>query len=350
MTVTESAEFQRVAFNLGWDYRKHGLVLPDDVPEDMHEGWKAAASKVSRKPDRYILKFLYIRYSALKRHRVVSTHVTPELIQYLDNSGICPITRRSLTYGTLTDSDWSIDRVNNDGGYAPGNLVVMSAKANKAKGSKSADDIDELIHVMKIKGESIYEGLTINEWKRMLWLTEKCGGDRPVPFTLEPPPLIGTNNFDTLQWFLPLSCFVPKVRKTFDVKTLCLNKVARKKLIKYIKAAEPIILNENRTRNNMVDAFYDIYLVDSVYERFVEFLIDIYELGTDRLLLKAAKAFTKRLVKEDGKDVDEYSQYSQVNLERTWSMESRGYMTGTEEPRDDEDIVKFLNLYLEKTK
>jgi hypothetical protein len=43
------------------------------------------------------------------------------------------VTFEPLTHGECSDTDWSIDRLVNDGAYADGNLVVMSTKANKAK-------------------------------------------------------------------------------------------------------------------------------------------------------------------------------------------------------------------------
>jgi len=46
-----------------------------------------------------------------------------------------------LTRDTKTSTDWSADRINNNGAYAPGNIVVLSAKANRAKGNKTFDDI-----------------------------------------------------------------------------------------------------------------------------------------------------------------------------------------------------------------
>jgi len=38
-----------------------------------------------------------------------------------------------LTHSTGADTDWSADRVNNDGAYADGNLIVMRAFARQGQ-------------------------------------------------------------------------------------------------------------------------------------------------------------------------------------------------------------------------
>jgi len=55
--------------------------------------------------------------------------VTPNYLQQIAVTH-CPITRE-----TLTEEQASIDRVRNDAGYAAGNLVMMSQRANQAKGA-----------------------------------------------------------------------------------------------------------------------------------------------------------------------------------------------------------------------
>ena len=64
--------------------------------------------------------------------------MTPNYLSQID-AAHCPITREALTHATCTTSDASIDRVRNDAGYAAGNLVVMSTRANAAKGDADFD-------------------------------------------------------------------------------------------------------------------------------------------------------------------------------------------------------------------
>ncbi|KDR37716.1 hypothetical protein BG61_08625 [Caballeronia glathei] len=66
-----------------------------------------------------------------------------------------------------------MDRVNNDGAYADGDLIVMSVRANKAKGSKSFLDISGLV----ADGRTL-PGLSFQETLRLRCLTEgPCGID-----------------------------------------------------------------------------------------------------------------------------------------------------------------------------
>lgn len=82
-------------------------------------------------------------------------------LNFIDNPD-CPITLIELTHGTGGDTDWSVDRVNNDGAYAEGNLVVMSTRANTAKGDKS------LLDVISLTADGLtLPGLSVREALRM---------------------------------------------------------------------------------------------------------------------------------------------------------------------------------------
>ncbi len=61
-----------------------------------------------------------------------------------------------MTQATCTPSDASIDRVRNDAGYAAGNLVVMSTRANAAKGD--ADFDDALAQMRQVEAAAISQG------------------------------------------------------------------------------------------------------------------------------------------------------------------------------------------------
>jgi hypothetical protein len=81
------------------------------------------------------------------------------------------VTLVELTHGTGEDTDWSVGRVNNDAAYADGNLIVMSTRANKAKGNKSILELSSLV----ADGESL-PGLSDRETVRLRCLMEgPCG-------------------------------------------------------------------------------------------------------------------------------------------------------------------------------
>jgi len=128
---------------LGHDYyRLTRMPLQDAWPAPLKEGFAAAAAQGSprRTPDRFERKWLQLRHGAWKRGRIVAPDVTVELLRQLDLTH-CPVTREPLTHGTGADTDWSIDRLNNDGAYAAANLAVISTRANRAKGARSFDEV-----------------------------------------------------------------------------------------------------------------------------------------------------------------------------------------------------------------
>lgn len=209
--IYDPDHFNKVAFELGWDCAIYGIDVTD-VPEQVIEGFRAAKAKgiTTKKSDKYINKYLYIRLNAIRRNRIVADHVSPDMLRRLDG-GRCPITRMKFTYGTGTETDWSVDRVNNKGAYAAMNICIMSVKANAAKGSMNSQQIYEIYERLNQNEDPDfdkveYNGLNVYEWERLAWLTQRCDEDPyegPVLFlTMSPPPLIPLIMLDQMQLFL----------------------------------------------------------------------------------------------------------------------------------------------------
>lgn len=101
----------------------------------------------------------------------------------------------------------SVDRLLNDGTYAPANLIVLSLRANRAKGEKTFEDIEELI-----ARSDDTDGLSSEEWLRLLGLMHGAWNMAPprngigepciVPMTTYPPRHIFTSTCQILQLFL----------------------------------------------------------------------------------------------------------------------------------------------------
>lgn len=128
---------------LGHDfYRFSRLPLQADWPAPVREGHReAAAAHLPRQAgDRFQRKWLQLRLGAWCRGRVVAPDVTPDLLRELDVES-CPVTRAPLTHGLQADTDWSVDRLNNDAAYVASNLAVMSVRANRAKGSLGFEQV-----------------------------------------------------------------------------------------------------------------------------------------------------------------------------------------------------------------
>ena len=137
------AEAAEAGRSLGYDlYVFRGAIDAAQFPSPVREGFAhAAARRLPRQtPDRFGRKWLQLRCNAYARGRAFDERITPAVLQAMDVAE-CPVTRMTLTHGQLLDSDWSVDRLNNDGGYAANNLCVMSTRANKAKGRRGFDEV-----------------------------------------------------------------------------------------------------------------------------------------------------------------------------------------------------------------
>jgi hypothetical protein len=156
-------EQELIAFELGYDTAMHGQFVPEDAPGFFCDGYRTGRRQYPhpQRTNRYILKWLQIRMNALRRGKRVDAQITPEFIEQIDVEQ-CPITLEPLTHSTSTDSDWSIDRCNNLRGYVPGNLVIMSTRANAAKSDLTFAQI-----IANGKSAEPIEGLLPEDWQRM---------------------------------------------------------------------------------------------------------------------------------------------------------------------------------------
>ena len=180
-------EQELIAFELGYDTAMYGQVVPDDATLLFCDGYRTGRKQYPypQRSDRYILKWLQIRTGALRRGKRVDSAITADYIQKIDVDR-CPVTRGPLTHSTTTGTDWSIDRCNNDRGYVPGNLVVMSTQANAAKSDLPFDEI-----VARGECDAATDGLTPAEWQRMTAViapAERLAhGEPPAQFLLGAP-------------------------------------------------------------------------------------------------------------------------------------------------------------------
>jgi hypothetical protein len=162
-----SSTVSEIAFDIGWDFARFGRFLDAATRDiDIRAGFAAGHEHFrvpQHVPDRYISKWLQLRLNAFKRRRLLNPEVTPEYLKRID-CPTCPITLVTLTHGTLRDSDWSVDRINNDGAYAAGNLMIMSVKANRAKGSKH---YLEVARIAESEANAPTDSLCAPEWARL---------------------------------------------------------------------------------------------------------------------------------------------------------------------------------------
>lgn len=174
---------ERTGFDIGWDYACYGIAFPPGFFEAngqfkcivdgytqgvAHFGHRRNGSGHLSGDSWYRSKWMNLRLSALKRNRILAREVTPDYLSKIYVAR-CPVTRVELTRGTGAPTDASIERMNNSGGYAPGNLCVMSIQANQAKGAKTFRQV--LQTALTIKPEETISGLTNSQWARLACLS-----------------------------------------------------------------------------------------------------------------------------------------------------------------------------------
>ncbi|MFY3386583.1 hypothetical protein [Paracidovorax sp. MALMAid1276] len=137
----EDSLSDRYAFQLGQDLARHGLSIdPNTTCTEMVRGFEHGKRQPSRTADVYLRKLLTLRKNAYHRGIAVSSVLTKEYLKSITVT-VCPVSGVNLTQGTMTDTDWSVDRLNNQLGYVPGNLCIMSARVNRLK---DADDVTSI--------------------------------------------------------------------------------------------------------------------------------------------------------------------------------------------------------------
>lgn len=192
LTDVEIVELWR---QLGADHAIFGLPPDRDWPTPAAEGFKAAKHQSSgrtSRADRFVRKWLQLRKNALRRRRAVAQNVSPDYLRKIDVD-TCSITLARLTHGAMAPSDWSVDRLNNDGAYAAGNLAIISTRANTAK---SNFDINEILErAWRWPSTERVDGLRPVEWARLAALMYGpvfCEiGEYPyIPQVVELPPWV----------------------------------------------------------------------------------------------------------------------------------------------------------------
>jgi hypothetical protein len=178
--ILQLEEKDKIGFDLGRDWAYYNQPVPDNADAAIYRGYESNTAHLSRTKeiDRFIKKWLQLRYKAYLRNRPVSDNVTPKLIQLLDRP-FCPITLSPLTHGQLGPHDWSVERLCNNAGYAWGNLIIESKQANEARGSMSYEEIEDAA-----KSTRATNRITPEAWKRYSTIARGpnfwCGGVKGI--------------------------------------------------------------------------------------------------------------------------------------------------------------------------
>lgn len=171
--------FQETAWLVGVDHAKFNLRCDASAPQEFLAGYDSWTGR-KKKADVFVRKWLYLRLSAIKRQRIMTSDVTPQFLREIV-SPICPVSLVPLTTGTDGKTNWSVDRLENSGAYAAGNVVVLSQRVNEAKGELSFHEVSDIA----TKGET-FNGLAGVEWMRLVslmygaWAINSGQGDKYI--------------------------------------------------------------------------------------------------------------------------------------------------------------------------
>lgn len=173
-----SFDNQRVAFHIGQDTARYGL--PPAAPDHRAymEGYRLGGAGRPLASDRFVRKWLQVRTNAWRRNRHVAQDFSIGLLRDLDRP-TCPVSGVAFTHGAGKDSDWSVDRIDNDGGYTAGNVLLVSTRVNREKGARS---LSELLALGDAPPAPSPGGLTAIEWRRLAWFasTQDVDPGHPV--------------------------------------------------------------------------------------------------------------------------------------------------------------------------
>jgi hypothetical protein len=159
-----------LAFEIGFDHYRFSLPLDisrfqSQYRAAIRHGFEAARIQnvTKKRPDLYEKKLLGIRDRALIKNLDVTITVDDLYHQLKIAGDVCPITLKPFTYAENDATDWSVDRIDNQRGYTPDNVVVISRIANQAK---SDLDLQSILKKPLTDNDS-HDLLQPNDWMRM---------------------------------------------------------------------------------------------------------------------------------------------------------------------------------------
>ncbi|WP_144006613.1 hypothetical protein [Pelomonas sp. KK5] len=316
MDLSDETTIAELGRELGHDYHcLTRLPLQPDWAPCITEGFRAAAAAghARRVPDRFQRKWLQLRLGAWQRGRAVAADVSAELLRELDIEH-CPVTRERLTHGSGRDTDWSIDRLNNDGAYAAGNLAVMSTRANRAKGALSFDEV-----LLRSRQADAGDGqLTPAQWQRLAALMlgpafATRHAMAPVLPLCAPLPVHSVRlACQQIQRLFTLAAARPAGKNALvrDFRPACPDEASTRRLRRLADA-----VHEELKRLDPAEDCWDVWLRPAPMQAFLDWKACLGERGWAQAAFVSARL-------AGGLRVDERS------LAAWWSLPARGYVPG----------------------
>ena len=176
-----------LAFEIGFDHYRYSLPLDisrfqDYYRKDVRNGFEAARYQQATRirPDMFEKKLLSIQDRALIKGLEATITADDLRHEFAKTHGVCPVTKVPFTFAENDDTDWSVDRIDNDRGYCPDNIVIVSVIVNQAK---SDLDLSGMIKGALETHDSEAELLSSQEWFQMVkFYFKKMHFSKPLNF------------------------------------------------------------------------------------------------------------------------------------------------------------------------
>lgn len=241
--IMQNEEKEKIGYVLGQDWSYYHQPIPDNADAAIYRGHTDNTAHIPGRTevDRFTKKWLQLRYHAYLRKRTVSDDVTPKLLKAMDVS-FCQVSEITLTHGFQEGSDWSVERLCNEAGYAWGNLAIISKKANEARGSMSYEEI-----CIASQSHKNFNGLTPEEWERYRCLVRgpnfwagKVKGIEPICMPLSNLAFIAPSQLLQEKAFWAIAHKNPFQREYSKkiLKTMCPSESSKTKLKKFLLKVE----------------------------------------------------------------------------------------------------------------
>ena len=323
---------ERLGFELGWDYAHYSTAppLPDvEQATSLRSGLLAGQAAFGARAlpaSRSAQMWLQLRlYAWLRGRSVEGVQVTPRYLEQLEVA-YCPVTRAALHETSVFTGEAFITRVRDDAGYAAGNLAMLSAKANHAKGNQGYAEALQLARRLDSGMQTSISGLNAAQWKRLAVL---CSFVEPMPharacelplLVLPPNRLRLFNPAQALQAFISRQLLAPGWSlRVSRVEALVPGKAARHTFQTFFHALLPRVLEAGRNiaEHELRWAIEDAWRHPLVLQRWSALA---RQLSAQQGAALVSRAHARRLGQGALQELDDGA------ATEGWGLESQGYI------------------------
>jgi len=290
MPAPVRSSHEQRGFALGRDFAAHGLTPPVEhlsARSPLLAGWQAGRTVFGQrklKARAQTERWLALRLFAWTRGRSFEdVQLTPLYLQQIAVTH-CPITRE-----VLSESSISIDRVRDDAGYAAGNLAMMSARANQAKGQQG--------HAQALGRAGNADGLSAEQWRRVAVLTsfvtelphEQAAA---LPLSVLPPNRLRLfNPIQALQTLVTRQFMKPGWSERLARLQALLPLAAQADFNRFVLALAPRVLAVGKEADafTLRCALEDAWGHELIHKRWLRFALQLDAQAAERLVQRAAQ-------------------------------------------------------------